>query len=162
MEELKFKTKTGYCQILPDKIVLTGETPRQQNQNSGLVIQILFLGLFTVGTISAGLKSYSQENYLGIFLSFVLTALFLFFILLLGHILLNLDGYSNSPEILRDSIQKIKFTKAIPVFTLAYFTVYFNDKKGKKKRLIILPGLLKDGPAETKRALDVMKKANLL
>ncbi|WP_432671605.1 hypothetical protein [Flavobacterium sp. SM2513] len=72
-------------------------------------------------------------------------------------------NYSATSIIARDRIKEVKFMNAKFGATRSAFEVVFEDNDGKlKKRLILLPGSLNNGSAETDKALAIMKSEKLI
>lgn len=158
--EKKFRTKTGYCHILPDKLVLTrssiiGDVSKvvvSKNVYQILVINILiafFLAYATFQNIQTG--QIGLALLWGCFsIYFLITAI---------------SSWTNSatPIIHRHQIKEVTFHTAKRGFSRAYFTVKFHNEKGDlKKRLIMLPGSLNNGAAETELALQLMENEGLI
>jgi hypothetical protein len=158
-DENVFKTKTGFCHILPDKIILTreGAVGSVASVTSKSITRLLVTyGLLSVGTFYFSYDAYEDGNFLEAT-----------FFGLLGSwlaygILISLNN-SATPIIERSKIRKVSFKSALVGVTRARFEVLFEDENGKeKKRLIMLPGSLSNGKAETEKALEIMKATNLL
>ena len=158
--DITFKTKTGFCHILPDKIVLTREgfvgdvssiTVGNSIPRILIIYSLLSLFLFYNSYIS-----YQKEENTSA-LIFGALAVFLFY-----GIVKSLNN-SATPVIERHSIQEIKFFDAKKGLTRARFEVMFNDENKKlKKRLIMLPGSLNDGKNETEKALQIMRSEGMI
>ena len=159
-DEKKFKTKTGYCHVLPDKIVLTrdgiiGNVSQTVNGNS--IFRILLI--YSAISIFLLYKTYSSfikgQNLFALF--FVVIAFYLIY-----SIIKSINN-SATPIIHRDKIKEAKFIKAIPRVTRSRFEILFEDEKGKiKKRIIMLPGSLNDGENETEKAVEIMKSKKII
>ena len=155
-----FKTKTGYCHILPDKIVLTrdgiiGNISQTVNGNGILRILVIYVAI----SIFLLYKTYSSfikgQNISALF--FIIIAIYLIY-----SIIKSINN-SATPIILRNKIKEAKFINAIPRVTRSRFEILFEDEKGKiKKRLIMLPGSLNDGQNETNKALEIMKSEKII
>ncbi|EDM44786.1 phosphoribosylaminoimidazole-succinocarboxamide synthase [unidentified eubacterium SCB49] len=153
--EQKFKTKTGFCHILTDRIVLTRDGFRGNvaevisgNKTSGFLI---IYGLVAVLMFYNAYSDFVKENWF-----------FFGFYLLIGIYLIygiiKSKNYSASPVIFRQNIKTIKFIPAKKFLTRSHFKVRFEQEDGKEKtRLIMLPGSLSDGPKETIKAVDIMR-----
>lgn len=158
--ERKFRTKTGFCHILDDIIVLTrdgiiGDISKITVGNNITRTLIIY------GLLSIGLLYYAYESYIGKDILFAVFFL-LIAVFLVYSILTSLNN-SATPIIERKSIQKITVNKGISGLTRARFEVLFTDENGKtKKRLIILPGSLTGGQTETDIALRIMTEEKLL
>jgi len=158
--EKTFKTKTGYCHIFPDKIILS------RNGVAGSVVKVtvgnnitrilLIYGLLAAFLLYLAFDSFQDGQ----------TTIAVFQVLLSIYLLFNVSRSLNNsaePIIDRERIQNVKYKKAVPGLTRSYFEVYFLDEKDKvKKRLIMLPGSLSDGKDETGKAIQIMKEENLL
>jgi hypothetical protein len=158
--EKVFKTKTGFCHILPDKIVLTrdgviGNVAKVTIGNNTSRILIIYGGI-TVALLYFGFDSYKNEQTFQPII-FGLIALYLVY----G--IINSINNSAAPIIDRQKIKNIKLKKALIGLTRSRFEVMFEDDNGKvKKRLIMLPGSLTDGENETEKAIKIMTEENLL
>jgi len=158
--EKRFRTKTGYCHILADKIILTrdgiiGNVANVTVGNNIARILIIY-GLVALGLIYFAIDNYNkQDNFTAIFL--LLIAIYLIY----G--IFNSLNNSATPVIDRKSIRKVKLVKGIAGLTRARFIVIFTDDNGKiKKRLIMLPGSLTGGQTETDIAYNVMIEEKLI
>ena len=155
-----FKTKTGYCHILPDKIVLTrdgviGNFSEIVVGNIVSRILIIYSAISIFLLYSAYSDFQKEKNISAIF--FVIVAIFLIY-----SILKSINN-SATPIIARDKIKEAKFINVIPRVTRSRFEILFEDKNGKiKKRLILLPGSLNDGENETEKAVEIMKSENII
>ncbi len=161
MEENKvFRTKTGFCQVSPDKIVLINEGIR--GQLTDLVYGkdnfriLLFYGM--VSMVLLGLFAI-YINVGKVFMA--LPALVLG--LVVATKMLKYYNTSAKPIIERRKIQKVEFYRAIHFLRRAHFVVNFTTTKGRKmKRLILLPGVLRQGKDEADKALDIMISEGLI
>jgi len=157
--EKTFRTKTGYCHILPDKIVLTrdglvGNISNLTVGNSMTRINIIY-GCLSLIVLYFAFESYKNGQKVEPIL-LLLLGLFL----IIG--ILRSINDSTTPIIERKSIKDVTFKKAIVGLT-SRFEVMFEDDNGKlKKRTIILPGSLRGGQDETEKAIRIMYEENLL
>lgn len=158
--EKTFKTKTGYCHVLPDRVVLSrdgvagglAKVAVGSNINRILVLYSIISGLLLFGSVSLFLKGQTAQP-----LFFGLIGLYLAFAVI--------DSLNNSAAavIERSSIKSVKFRKSIPFLTRSHFVILFEDEQGKlKKRLILLPGSMSEGAHETETAVRIMKEEKLL
>ena len=108
--EKRFKTKTGYCHILADKIILTrdgivGNAAKiTVGTNIGRILVIY--GLIVLGLIYFAIKNFNnKDNFTA--LLFMLIAIYLIYGIF--------DSLNNSATqvIDRKSIQKVKFIKGM-------------------------------------------------
>jgi hypothetical protein len=151
-----FKTKTGYCHILQDKIVLTsdGIIGEVANVTTGNKIARLFIiyGFISIGLLYTAFQNFSKGRNIVALFFIVLAGLLIF------TILKTLNN-TTTPIIERNKIKKVEFKKSIFGMTRSYFVIHFEDDKGKiKQRLILLPGSLNNGQAEIDKALQIMTR----
>lgn len=155
-----FKTKTGFCHVLPDKIILTkdGDTASITHQPAGNNILPLLIAYLVVaaGFFYFAFRSYQQGE---IVLPIVFGAIGLYVIFSTINSLNN----STTPVIYRKDIRSVMFKKAVPGISRSRFEVKFENERGKiKTRLILLPGSVNDGENETQKALQIMKEEGLI
>lgn len=138
-----FKTKTGFCHILTDKIVLTrdriiGNVAKVTVGNNISRLLLIYGGL-SLGLFYFAFDSYKNGQIAGpIF--FGLLGIYLIY----G--ITNSVNNSATPIIEREKIKYVKFKKEIFGLTRSRFEVFFEDENNKtKRRLIMLPGSLTDG-----------------
>lgn len=156
----KFRTKSGYCHILPDKIVLTrdgvvGNVSKVMVGNGIARILIIYALIATVLGY-CGYVYLKNERYVsgGIF---VLLA-----VLLVWSILSSLNN-SGTPVIARDRIVKIGFIRGISGLTRSRFEVFFRHTNNRvKKRIILMPGSLNGEKEETEKALHLFREEKLI
>lgn len=158
--EKTFKTKTGFCHILPDKIVLTrdGVIDNLAKVTVGNNIsQILIIhGILSIGLFYFAFDAY-KNGRIAQPLFFGLLGIFFVYDILVSF------NNSATPIIERDKIKEVKLKKSIPGLTRSRFEVFFENEHGKlKKRLIMLPGTLSDGQNETKKAIKIMVEEKLI
>ena len=158
--EKQFKTKTGFCHILPDKIILTrdgiiGNMAKVAVGKSITRVIIIYGGISAFLLYSAFDSFQTGQVPMSIF--YLIIGLFLMY-----GIFASLNN-SATPIIERKDITSIKFKKAIFGITRSRFEVLFKDENGKiKKRIIMLPGSLDNGKNETEIAKKIMKEEKLL
>lgn len=155
-----FKTKTGYCHILPDKIVLSrdGIVGNLASVVSGNTIyqSIILYSVLIVYFSYLFIHYYTAGSY-------PIAAIYGAFILFFLYYTFRAFGYSMTPVIERKSIQHIRFKKAIPFVSRSYFEITFLTAKGKtKKRMILLPGTLTSGEETDQKALEIMRSEHLI
>ena len=155
-----FKTKTGYCHILPDQIILSrdgiiGNVSKVVVGNNINRIFILY-AFFILANLFFAYTDFIKGDMITAGL-FFFAAFFLLF-----TILSNLN-HSATPIIDRSRIKEVKFKQGMKWLSRSRFEVYFEDEHGKiKKRLIMLPGSMNNEKQETAKAVQIMKKNNLL
>lgn len=158
--EKKFKTKTGFCHIFPDKIVLTRDgiignvsTVTEGNNISRILI--------VYGGLSIGLFYFAFDKYRNG--QIARPILFGLLGIYLVYVIVNSINNSTTLIIDRQKIKEVNLKKAIAGLTRSRFEVLFEDEQGKiKKRLIMLPGSLTDGQSETEKAIKIMTDEKLI
>lgn len=159
MTEKVFKTKTGQCHILPDRIVLTregfvgnaSEVVVGNNISRALIIYVLFLFFMLYKTYTL----YVEGSNVRMMLHMIVATLLLV-------VVLKSINNSATPVIFKDKIRNVIFKQASKL-TRAYFIITFENDKGKlKRRLIMLPGSLTGGETATEEAITMMKEEGLL
>lgn len=158
--EKKFRTKTGFCHILPDKIILTREgiigDIAKITVGNGIAKSLIIYSAISIYSFYSAYSSFQKEDYF-FSLFFCAFATFLIF-----GIFKSLNN-SATPIIERNKIKSVKFINAKVGVTRSRFEIMFENEKGKlKKRLILLPGSLNNGKNETEKALEIMKSEKLL
>lgn len=153
--DLSFKTKTGYCHILPDKMVLTrnGIIGDMANltvgKNSSRIL--LIYATLSVGLLSVAFNAIQNDVYGSAFI-FIGIAAFLVYGIIRS------SNHSATPVIAINRIKRIQFKNAGSSVPRAYFTIHFTDDNGKmKKRLIAMPGSFYSEEEATEDALTIMK-----
>ena len=160
MEQNIFRTKTGYCHILADRILLTrdgiaGNIAKLTVGNKITRILIIY-GLISIFLFYFAFEYFKEEKFASMVFNIIL-GLFLIY-----NIKKSLN-YSAASIIARDRIKEVKFMNAKFGATRSAFEIVFEDNNGKlKKRLILLPGSLNNGSAETEKALAIMKSEKLI
>lgn len=155
----KFKTKTGYCHVLPDNIVLTrdgvlGEISKIAVGNT-MVRSMVLYSLFLVYLIYKVVTLYVIGDMVRAMFHLAVAVL-LFFALLKSV------NNSATPVIPRKKIKAVTFKKATTL-TRAYFLIDFEDEKGKlKKRIIMLPGSMSGGQEAAEDAVKIMQEEKLI
>ena len=138
MENVKtFKTKTGYCHILTDKIVLSRD---------GII-----------GNVSEIVVGNTMAKILIVYA--IISVIFIY----LGIENLKKGGYTvATPVINRNTIKKVVFKKGIKGITRPRFEVTFLLENKTKKRLIMLPGSFTGSEQDLSNAIKIMKEEGLL
>ncbi|KAF2336398.1 phosphoribosylaminoimidazolesuccinocarboxamide synthase [Flavobacterium daemonense] len=158
--EKTFKTKTGFCHVLSDKIVLTrdgiiGNISKAVVGNGIAKILIIYSGIVIFMLYQAFTSFQNKEN--GSALLFGALSIFLVY-----SISKSINN-SATPIIERNKIKDAKFINGKTGLTRSRFEIMFEDESGKlKKRLIMLPGSLSDGSNETEKALAIMKSERII
>ncbi len=158
--EKTFKTKTGFCHILPDKIVLTRDgvigNVAKVTVGNNITRILLIYGAITIGLFYFAFEAYKNGQTLQPIL-FSLIGLYLIY----G--IVNSLNNSATPIIDRQKIKEVKLKKGLKGLTRSRFEILFEYDNGKiKKRLIMLPGSMNDGQNETEKAVKIMTEEKLL
>ncbi|SIQ53744.1 phosphoribosylaminoimidazolesuccinocarboxamide synthase [Maribacter ulvicola] len=154
-----FRTKTGYCHILPDKILLSRDGIKGSVANVTVGKSITGI-LIIYGGLSAFLLFSAYNSFLKgqvpIAMVYAIVGLFLVY-----GIFKSLRN-STAPIIYRDKIKSVTFKKAIFAITRSRFEVVFEEEGAIKKRIIMLPGAMSNGQNETEKARAIMIEEQLL
>jgi len=159
VQEYQFRTKTGFCTITPQQIILERQGVRGEVANtvfgSGIHRALAIYTVLGIAALAFGVLLYFQ----GATVSGVVYSL-------LGLIFLSnaFTSRNNSaaPVIERSAIQSVEAHPPRPPFTRGYFSVWFMENGRKRRRLIILPGSFSGGDEEYRKALTVLQEAGLL
>ena len=149
-----FRTKTGYCHLTKDKIILTRDgiigNISKATMGNNIAKPLIIYGLIFLGLFFLAYKGFSEGSKVSATISLVLA------LLLVVNIIKSFNN-SATPVIDREKIRDIEFKNATIGATRAYFIVHFENHKGDlKRRLILLPGSLINGQKETQKALQIM------
>lgn len=157
--EKKFKTKTGFCHIFSDKIILTrdGIIGDIANLTSGNGIARILI-IYCLLSIFLFYQAYNSFLNGHVFISIFLGIIGIYFVY---NVLISLNN-SATPVIERKNIKTIKFINGTNGITRSRFEVYFQNNGKIKKRLILLPGSLSNGNSETQKAVQLMKEEGLI
>ncbi|WP_281239946.1 phosphoribosylaminoimidazolesuccinocarboxamide synthase [Flavobacterium praedii] len=158
--EKTFRTKTGFCHILSDKIILTRDgiigNVAKITVGNGISRTLLIYSTISIFLLYSAYSSLQKGENVSV-LFFGLLAIFLIY-----GIIKSINN-SATPIIERSKIKEAKFINAKVGLTRSRFEILFEDENGKlKKRLIMLPGSLNDGTNETEKALTIMKSERIL
>ena len=157
--EKTFRTKTGFCHVTEDKIILTrdgviGKVAKVTVGNNISRILIIY-GLMSIGLIYFAYVSYVKGD--------TTTTLFFGLIgLYLIYGIIKSRNNSATPIIERKEIKKVTYNSGTSGLTRPRFEIEFNDNGEIKKRLIMLPGTLAGGQNEADKAVQIMREEKLL
>ena len=158
-KEKKFKTKTGYCHITAQKIILTkdGNTTNVSKQGVGnkVLKSMAIYGALSLFFLYSAYTDYQKGDKL-----FALIFTILAFSILFG-ILKSVNNSAN-PVIERNTITEASFIKGTTGLTRSRFVIAFNENGKVKKRIIMLPGSFNNGQEETELALNIMKEEKII
>lgn len=154
-----FKTKTGYCHILPDKIVLTTDGVIHNTETytyQSLTQQLTVYAALAVCMLYMAFDNYRKGSVF-VAVPFAFMGCYLIYVVFASR------NNSATPVIKRDCIQKIVLKKGVAGLTRTRFEVMFLENDGNlKKRLIMLPGSVTGGKAESVKAIEIMQTEGLL
>jgi hypothetical protein len=161
MQDYKtFKTKSGYCHVFADKIVL--DSKEQLANIDSIEVKHGRAGILAVYMALIALLVYLSYKDFGSAKNFEGCVSAVIAIFLCINVFLSRNN-SATPLIYRNTIKRLNYIKSKPRATRAYFEVFFENKNGSaRKRLIMLPGSLSNGQDETEKALEIMRNENLL
>jgi hypothetical protein len=157
--EKTFRTKTGFCHVTKDKIILTrdgviGNAAKMTIENNMARILIIY-GLMSIGLIYFAYGSYVKGD--------TTTTLFSGLIgLYLIYGIIKSRNNSTTSIIERKEIKKVTYTPGTSGMTRPRFEIEFNDNGEIKKRLIMLPSILAGGQNEADKAVQIMREEKLL
>jgi len=158
--EKVFQTKTGYCHVLSDKIVLTREAMIGQvaeaavGKSIGRTLSIY--ALIAIGLFYLAFDTWQSGGY-------VRAGLFALFGLFLTISIIGSRNNSAAHVIDRKMIKNMKLKRGISGLTRSRFEVVFVNETGKiKKRLIMLPGSLREGKEEMDKAVKIFTEEGLM
>lgn len=157
--ENQFKTKTGFCHVTDDQIILTrdgviGEIADVAVGNNISQILVTYSFAFLM------LYYFAYDDYVkGDKIRAILYGIPGLY--LLYGIFKSLNNSATS-VINRKDIKSTKFIKGITGLTRSRFEIEFNENGKIRKRLIMLPGFLSGGKTETAKAIEIMKEEELL
>ena len=159
-KEQKFRTKTGYCHILKDKIIFStaGKIGNLDDivvkENSSLVL--IMYGILAAGLLVSGYANYLADNT-------PLAVVFGGIGLMLVNGIVRSINFSGTPLINRSDIQNVLFKKGIWGISRARFEVIFKDSKGNlRKRLIMLPGAVSVDEKTIAEATEIMVNTGVM
>ena len=158
--EQTFKTKTGFCHILTDKIVLTrdgivGNVAELTNGKS-IYRTLAIYGVFAIFMLYYAYQSFVNQEW---FWTIMFGGIGIYLI----YNVIKSSNYSATPIIERNKIKNVEFKPAKKFLTRSYFKVDFEQIDGKiKSRLIMLPGSMNNGTDETEKAIEIMKSEGLI
>lgn len=159
-EDKKFRTKSGFCHVLPDKIVLTRDgivgNASKVLVGNGIARVLVIYTLISAFFVYLAYTYFSDGNYLSGAIFAVVAGL------LLISVIASLNN-SGTPVIERGRIVKIGFIRGVPGITRSRFEVFFRNANNRtKKRMIMMPGSLNGEKEENEKALRIMKEEGLI
>ena len=159
MEAKTFRTRTGYCHVFPDKLILSrykdSKNSAGYSEKDTIGWRLLFYGAITIYILYNSATLYRDDQMVRSILHCAVG-------LLLLYVTIKSLNNSSIGLIRRDTIRETTFQEASGA-TRAYITVVFEDGKGRiKKRLIMLPGSLSGGREEVKKAKAILAEEGLL
>jgi hypothetical protein len=157
--EYTFRTKTGVCKLSAERLVLTREA------KTGKVMRILYgrsihrglilYGVFGTIFLLLGVWQIIEEQYISGML-FVLIGIYLFWNVIASW------NNSSLNQIERSTVQSVEIQPPKPPLTRGYFKINFTHNGKKRKRLVMMPGVMSGGDEEYQKALSMMKETGWL
>lgn len=156
-----FRTKRGYCHVLPDKIFLSGteddmpsSIPPPRGENAlirAVPIYLLILGCYIALSLQDNRFELPEIVFASLFGVFV------------GYRIVTNWNTSVRNIIDRSTIERVVFKEGIRYVTVSRFEVYFRHGNGTlKKRIITFPGELTPDPEQKKKGIRIFTEAGLL
>ncbi len=159
-QELKFRTKTGYCHILPDKIAFSrsGKLDKNGEPKKGIHISFMTVVFFVIAALCVLIFFLMFQS--ATVVPKVLVGLLIFF--MVGGTLTIMSN-TTVPSIDRSKILSLEYIEGQQGLTSSRFHVKIDIGKHKpEERLIILPGYLTGGDEEAEKAQQLFKDQGLL
>lgn len=157
--EKTFRTKTGFCHVLPDKIILTRDgvigNLAKVTVGKGMIRILVVYGTLSLLMFYYSYNSFQKGQYFEASFQ-VLIGIWLCVAIISSR------NNSASPVIERIKIRNVKFRKGVPGLTRSWFEVFFDDNGKTKRRMIMLPGSLIGGREATEQAIKIMTEEKLL
>jgi hypothetical protein len=159
IQEYKFRTKTGFCTITSQQIILERQGVRGEVANtvfgSGIRGALAIYTVLGIAALAFGALLYFQGSPVSGVVYSLLGLIFLW------------NAYASrnnsaAPVIERSAIQSVDAHPPRPPFTRGYFSVWFMENGRKRRRLIMLPGSFSGGGDEYQKALNMLQEAGLL
>jgi hypothetical protein len=154
-----FRTRTGICRVLPDRIILerkgmAGKAAATIQGDGIRRIQVIY-ALVAATLAVTGIIAILRGDYWqgGIAL------------LLAGYLAWGVLGSRNlsaTSEIPRSAITRVEVRRPRPPIKRGYFVIWFEENGQEVRRLILMPGSLTGGKGAFKAARDILHEADLL
>jgi hypothetical protein len=157
--ERAFRTKTGFCHITDDEIILSrdgirGNVAKVTVGNSISRILVIY-GIASMLLLLYAFSQYQHDHVIEAALFGALGAY------LVSGIMRSLNN-SAAPVIDRKAIRQVKFVRGVRGLTRSRFEVLFDERGRIKKRLILLPGSMSDGERENEKAVALKRSERLI
>ena len=154
-----FRTKTGTCEITPERILLTRDNARGALSTylfrNSISRALLLNAVFGTAALVVGIWFITRGNYAVAIILCVVGIYFLYGVVASRN-------NSAAPIIDRSAIHSVEAHPPHPPASRGYFTVKFEENGKVRQRLIMLPGSMQNGQDEYKRAVAVMHASGLL
>ncbi|MGC3999794.1 MAG: hypothetical protein QM767_21055 [Anaeromyxobacter sp.] len=154
-----FRTKTGTCTITDAEIVLSREGPRGAMADAVVgssVPRLLIVYVALAGAL--GFQAAEAFERGALLASYALAGLGVWLLLSAAR---SWDC-STAPRISRSTVQRVEARRPLPPLRRGYFVVHFMEGPKRRRRLIMLPGVLSGGGDEFEHAQRVMRESGLL
>lgn len=158
-----FRTKTGFCHVLHDKILFSKNEDiekalNETTENPNPISMKLILGLIFIGPVFIAYNQYSKSVIDKT--TFIITLLILPIIYFLISKFLKLKTIS---QIERNKISRIKLYKSLGGLTYTKFVIYFEaENKKRMATAITIPDQNIYGKRDIDNAIKIFTEENLL
>jgi hypothetical protein len=157
--EKTFRTKTGFCKVTADKIILTGDgaiaSVSGHAVGNSIKRFLIAYGVLSIGLLYMAYDSFRNSDWISAFLY----GLFGFYLL---YEIVKSRNNSAASIIDRRDIRSVVYNKGTSGLTRPRFEIEFNENGQVKKRLIMLPGTLSGAKTEADKAVKIMREEKLL
>ena len=155
-----FATQTGYCHILPDRVVLNQEpvygeaiAPLKPWRGRPLYFPAVAL---TFALFVFGYLAFRGENQLAAMIAVVVG-------FLCARYVFRLTFRPQEFVIARDGIFEWKYMAGQPPITKAFFIVKYRSKRGSKRnKVVVLPSFTSRWQDVRDHAMEILREENLL
>jgi hypothetical protein len=151
-----FKTRSGYCFITPDEIILTQQQHLQKKPAKPAGdLSTVVLSLYAIAAAFVfyfSVLGFQQADY------YPAAVLLIVSVGIMAYVY-TARNKSFAPIIPRESIRDIELIKAIPGGLGTHFNIWFEDDNGQlKRRVIKLPGMFVPENTELVNAIKIMQE----
>jgi hypothetical protein len=151
-----FKTRSGYCFITPDEIILTQQNQLQKTPAKPAGdISTIVLSLYAIGAAFVfyfAVLGFQRGEY------YPAAVLLIVSVGIMAYVYAGRNK-SFTPVIPRESIRDIELIKANPGGLGTHFNIWFEDDQTQlKRRVIKLPGMFVPENLELANAIKIMQE----
>jgi hypothetical protein len=151
-----FKTRSGYCFITPDEIIITQQNQLQKKPvKPARDMSTMVLSLYAIGAafvLYFAVLGFQRADYYPASVLLLVSAGIMAYVYAARN-------KSFTPVIPRESIRDIELIKAVPGGLGTHFNIYFeDDSRQLKRRVIKLSGMLVPENVELIKAIEIMQE----